>query len=202
MGGSTLSVTALFTDYQPQPSTDSSDLHNWAWWWEHTRWRIPQSLIDSLRIFPCRIGNKPAFLCDFDVSDREQIYWIRKELARYIPEHASDIVFYQSSRPWAGRAIQRGLSFLYMVEPTLEVEVEPPPAIHCSACGSTEGDLVAIGEDRVCLSCLESLAEPPATECSHGDTCQACGAAADRSVGGVSVCGDCVDRLTGVVAAA
>ena len=199
-----MSVTALFTDYQPQQTADSKELHDWTWWWEHTRWRIPQALMDGLRMFPCRIGDKPAFLCDFDVSDREQIYWIRKELARYITEHASNIVFYQSSRPWAGRAIRRGLSFLYMVEPESaeSEEIAPPPPVVCTGCGGQDEDLVAIGEDKVCFPCLESLADTAADNPAHTSTCQGCGATADKALGDVTVCGGCVDRVADAVIAA
>ena len=202
MGGSTVSVTALFTDYQPQPTDASRDLHDWTWWWEHTRWRIPQSLMDGLRMFPCRIGDKPAFLCDFDVSDREQIYWIRKELARYIPEHASDLVFYQSSRPWAGRAIRRGLSFLYMVEQKAEEEVAPPPPVECTSCGGQDEDLVAIGDDKVCFPCLEKLADTAGNAAKSQHTCQSCGADADTSLGDVMICGVCIDRVNHTIVAA
>jgi len=202
MGGSTLSVTALVTDYRPQNSNDTEDLHHWTWWWEHTRWRIPQELMNNLRMFPCRIGDKPAFLCDFDVSDREQMYWIRKELARYIPEHASDLVFYQSSRPWAGRAIRQGLSFLYMVDNSEEPPVEETPIVSCSGCGCTDEQLIAIGEDRICFSCLDELAKDSAEKQASEQACHGCGAPADRSLGGVSTCGACVDRASGVFLAA
>ena len=202
MGGSILSVTALVTDYQPPQSVDTEGLHDWTWWWEHTRWRIPQELMNNLRMFPCRIGEKPAFLCDFDVSDREQIYWIRKELARYIPEHASDLVFYQSSRPWAGRAIRQGLSFLYMVETSAEPEIEEVPTVACDGCGTVHEQLVAIGDSRVCFSCIDKLAEATPHQHEEGKACQGCGAPADRSLGEVSVCGGCVDRASGIFRAA
>lgn len=107
------SVIPFPSSYVPPVSDADPEFEEWVWWWSHVRERIPQETLTELGLFPCRAGGKPAFLCDLDLSDRENLFVIRCTLAACIPEHASDVVFLRSDRSTASAAIDIGLAALY-----------------------------------------------------------------------------------------
>jgi hypothetical protein len=101
-------VIALPTAYKPAESQETPEVDAWLWWFEHVRARI-----DAEFLFPCRVGDKPGFLCDFDMDDRNHMFMVRVALAAAIPEHASNVVFVRVGRPEAKEAITIGLEQLY-----------------------------------------------------------------------------------------
>jgi len=106
-------VVALPTTYCPPASQESPEVETWLWWFDHVRARIHETFLMDLAMFPCRVGDKPGFLVDFDLSDREHMFMVRVALAAAIPEHASDVVFVRLNRSDARDAIDLGIGQLY-----------------------------------------------------------------------------------------
>ena len=106
-------VIQLPVAYVPAAETETPEVASWVWWFNHVRGRIDEEFLSDLAMFPVRVGDKPGFLCDFDLEDREHMFMVRVALAAAIPEHASDVVFVRLSKDNAPAAIRQGLQQLF-----------------------------------------------------------------------------------------